>query len=64
MSVNITLTDYLRLLLQTDLKYRDSYWVLQTREHIAKMSEITGRRLSREESIVSEVEERLKSETT
>ena len=61
---NITNTDFLRLLLQTDLKYRDSYWVLQTIEHLAKMSEITGRRLSREESIVNEVEERLKSETT
>ena len=64
MSVHITNTDFLKLLLQTDLKYRDSYLVLQTREHLAKMSEITGRRLSREESIVSEVEERLKSETT
>ena len=64
MSVNITLTDYLRLLLQTDIKYRDSYWVLQTREHLARMSEITGRRLSREESIVNETEERLKSEST
>ena len=64
MSVNITLTDYLRLLLQTDIKYRDSYWVLQTREHLAKMFEITSRRLSREESIVNETEERLKSETT
>ena len=61
---NITNTDFLRLLLQTDLKYRDSYWVLQTREHLAKMSEIAGRRLSREESIVNEVEERLKCETT
>ena len=64
MSVHITNTDFLKLLLQTDLKYRDSYWVLQTREHLAKMSEITGRRLSREEFIVNEVEERLKSETT
>ena len=64
MSVHITNTDFLKLLLQTDLKYRDSYWVLQTREYIAKMSEITGRRLSREESIVNETEERLKSETT
>ena len=62
MSVHITNTDFIRLLLQTDLKYRDSYWVLQTREHFPKMSEITGRRLSREESIVNEVEERLKSE--
>jgi len=53
-----------KLLLQTDLKYRDSYWVLQTREHLAKMSDITGRRLSREESIVNETEEKLKSETT
>ena len=61
---NITNTDFLRLLLQTDIKYRDSYWILQTREHIAKMSDITGRRLSREEFIVNEVEERLKSETT
>ncbi len=64
MSVQITLTDYLRLLLQTDIKYRDSFWVLQTREHLARMSDITGRRLSREESIVNETEERLKSETT
>ena len=60
---NITNTDFLRLLLQTDIKYRDSYWILQTREHLAKMSEITGRRLCKEESIVNEVEERLKSET-
>ena len=64
MSVHITNTNFLRLLLQTDLKYRDSYWVLQTREHLAKMSDITGRRLCKEESIVNEVEERLKSETT
>ena len=64
MGVHITLTDFLRLLLQTDIKYRDSYWVLQTREHLAKMSDITGRRLSREESIVNETEERLKSEST
>ena len=64
MSVHITNTDFLRLLLQTDLKYRDSYWVLQTREHIAKMSDITGRRLSREECILNETEEKLKSETT
>jgi len=64
MSVHITNTDFLRLLLQTDIKYRDSYWVLQTREHIAKMSDITGRRLCREESIVNETEDRLKSETT
>ena len=64
MSVHIINTDSLRLLLQTDLKYRDSYWILQTREHLAKMSEITGRRLSKEEFIVNETEERLKSETT
>ena len=64
MSVHITNTDLIRLLLQTDIKYRDSYWVFQTREHLAKMSEITGRRLSREESIVNEIEERLKSEST
>ena len=64
MGVHITNTDFLRLLLQTDLKYRDSYWVLQTREHIAKMSDITGRRLCREESIVNVTEEKLKSETT
>ena len=64
MSVHITNTDFLKLLLQTDLKYRDSYWVFQTREHIAKMSGITDRRLSREESIVNETEERLNSETT
>ena len=64
MSVHITNTDFLKLLLQTDSKYRDSFWVLQMKEHISKMSDITGRRLSREESIVNEVEERLKSETT
>ena len=54
MSVHITNTDFLKLLLQTDIKYRDSYWVLQTREHLEKMSDITGRRLSKEESIVKE----------
>jgi len=64
MSVHITNTDFLKLLLQTDSKYRDSFWVLQMKEHISKMSDITGRRLSREESIVNETEERLKSETT
>ena len=63
MSVHITNTDFLKLLLQTDIKYRDSYWILQSREHLARMSDITGRRLSREEFIVNEVEERLKSET-
>ena len=62
--VQLTNTDFLRLLLQTDPKYRDSFWVLQMKEHISKMSDITGRRLSREESIVNETEERLKSETT
>ena len=62
--VQLTNTDFLRLLLQTDPKYRESFWVLQMKEHISKMSDITGRRLSREESIVNEVEERLKSETT
>ena len=64
MGVHITLTDFLRLLLQTDIKYRDSYWILQTREHLAKMYDITGRRLCKEESIVNETEEKLKSETT
>ena len=64
MSVHITNTDFLKLLLQTDLKYRDSFWVLQMKEHISKMSDITGRRLSREEFIVNETEERLNSETT
>ena len=64
MSVHITNTDFLKLLLQTDIKYRDSFWILQTREHLAKMSEITGRRLSKEESIVNETEDRLKSENT
>ena len=63
MGVHITNTDFLRLLLQTDIKYRDSYWILQTREHLAKMSDITGRRLLRQESIVNETEVRLKSET-
>ena len=64
MSVHITNTDFLKLLLQTDSKYRDSFWVLQMKEHISKMSDITGRRLSREEFIVNETEERLNSETT
>jgi len=64
MSVHITNTDFLKLLLQTDLKYHDSYWVLQTREHLANRSDTTGIRLSKEESIVNEVEERLKSEST
>ena len=64
MSVHITNTDFLKLRLQTDSKYRDSFWVLQMKEHISKMSDITGRRLCREESIVNETEERLNSETT
>ena len=62
--VQLTNTDFLRLLLQTEPKYRDSFWVLQMKEHISKMSDITGRRLSREDFIVNEVEKRLKSETT
>ena len=62
--VQLTNTDFLRLLLKTEPKYRDSFWVLQMKEHISKMSDITGRRLSREEFIVNEVEERLKSEPT
>ena len=63
MSVHITNTDFLKLLLQTDIKYRDSYWVLQTREHLSRMSDITGKILSKEESIVNETEERLKNES-
>ena len=59
MSVHITNTDFLRLLLQTDSKYRDSFWVLQMKEHISKMSDITGTILVKEEQLVRETERTL-----
>ena len=57
--VQLTNTDFLRLLLQTDPKYRDSFWVLQMKEHISKMSDITGTRRVKEEQLVQETESTL-----
>ena len=57
--VQLTNTDFLRLLLQTDHKYRDTFWVYQMKEHIAKMSSITGTRLLKEEQLVKETERTL-----
>ena len=57
--VQLTNTDFLRLLLQTEPKYRDSFWVLQMKEHIPKMSDITGTRLVKEEQLVQETERTL-----
>ena len=54
--VQLTNTDFLRLLLQTDHKYRDIFWVYQMKEHLAKMSSITGTRLVKEEQLVRENE--------
>ena len=57
--MQLTNTDFLRLLLQTDPKYRDSFWVLQMKEHISKMSDITGTRLVKEEQLVRDTERTL-----
>ena len=57
--VQLTNTDFLRLLLQTDSKYRDSFWVLQMKEHISTMSDITGTRLVKEEQLVRDTERTL-----
>ena len=40
--VQITNTDFLKLLLQIAPEYRDRFWVLQTLEHISVMEDITG----------------------
>ena len=58
--VHLTNTDFLRLLLQIDHKYRDNFWVYQMKEHISKMSSITGTRLVKEEQLVRETELSLK----
>ena len=58
--VHLTNTDFLRLLLQIDNKYRDNFWVYQMKEHISKMSSITGTRLVKEEQLVRETEHSLK----
>ena len=52
--MRLTNTDFLRLLLQTEPKYRDSFWVLQMKEHISKMNDITGTRLVKEEQLIRE----------
>ena len=57
--VHLTNTDFLRLLLQIDHKYRDNFWVYQMKEHISKMSSITGTRLVKEEQLVRETERTL-----
>ena len=54
--VELTNTEYLRLLLQVDPKFRDRMWVLQCREHIQKMEWITKTRLLKERDIVDQVE--------
>ena len=57
--VQLTNTDFLKLLLQTDPKYRDIFWVYQMKEHISKMSSITGTRLLKEEELVRDTERNL-----
>ena len=59
--VQLTNTDFLKLLLQTDQKYRDIFWVYQMKEHISKMSSITGSRLLKEEELVRDTERNLDS---
>jgi hypothetical protein len=59
--VQLTNTDFLKLLLQTDQKYRDIFWVYQMKEHISKMSSITGTRLLKEEELVRDTERNLET---
>ena len=48
-SVQISSTEYLRLLLQQDPKYRDRMWCLQMEEHLTNMENHQGRRKLRPE---------------
>ena len=57
--VQITNTDYLKLLLQIAPEYRDRFWVLQTLEHISVMEDITGIRDLESRSIVDSVRKKL-----
>ena len=41
-SVQISSTEYLRLLLQQDPKYRDRMWCLQMEEHLTNMENHQG----------------------
>ena len=59
--VQISNTDYLRLLMQTDPKYRDRYWCYQLEEQLTRMEFISHyRRFEIERRILRETYENLK----
>ena len=45
MNVEISQTEYLKLLLETDEKHQDLYWCLRTKLQLKKMQTISGYKL-------------------
>ena len=59
-SVQITSTEYLRLLLQQDHKYRNRMWCIQLEEHLTNMENHQGRwKLRPERELLRQVYEEL-----
>ena len=60
--VQISNTDYLRLLMQTDPQYRDRYWCYQLEEQLKRMEFISFiyHRFENERKILNETYENLK----
>ena len=58
--VQISNTDYLRLLMQTDPQYRDRYWCYQLEEHLRRCECFAPAfRFSNERKLLNEVYENL-----
>ncbi len=61
-SVQILNTEYLRLLIQQDSKYRDRMWCIQLEEHLTNMEDHQGSwRLGVERKLLNEVYENLQT---
>ena len=59
-SVHISSTEYLRLLIQQDPKYRDRMWCIQLEEHLTNMESHQGMlRLRLERELLRKVYENL-----
>ena len=57
--VYLTNTEYLRMLMQTDPKYRDRYWCIRLGEHICLMESQQGLLFKQERKLLNEVYENL-----
>ena len=58
-SVLISNTEYLRLLIQINPKYRDRFWCIRLGEHISNMERHQGMLFKEERNLLNEVYENL-----